>query len=97
VFGPPAGEALPVQQHAQPARRKAHPGLLRETTNRIMDAVTDLLADIRGEQPPAVRFDPRAAGVREIGNPNGDAERPRHGRPGRQQRRHDRNGEGKGA
>lgn len=77
--------------------RPINPGLLRETTNRIMDAVTDLLADIRGEQPPAVRFDPRAAGVREIGNPNGDAERPRHGRPGRQQGRHDRNGEGKGA
>jgi hypothetical protein len=34
-----------------------------------MDAVTVLLADLRQEEPPAVRFDPRAAGVREIGNP----------------------------
>lgn len=45
------------------------PQVLREATERIMDAITALLADIRGEAAPAVRFDPRAAGVREIGNP----------------------------
>lgn len=32
---------------------------LREATNRIMDAITALLEDIRGEQAPAERFDVR--------------------------------------
>lgn len=55
------------------------PEVLREATDRIMDALTAQLADLRpDEQPPAVRFDPRKAGVREIGNPNGD--RRHHGR-----------------
>lgn len=61
------------------------PEVLREATDRIMDALTAQLADLRpAEQPPAVRFDPRKAGVREIGNPNGD----------RHQRRQHRTGEG---
>jgi 1-acyl-sn-glycerol-3-phosphate acyltransferase len=46
------------------------PEVLREATNRIMDDVTRLLEGIRGEQAPAERFDPRTAGVREIGNPD---------------------------
>jgi hypothetical protein len=46
------------------------PEVLREATNRIMDEVTRLLEEIRGERAPAVRFDPRKAGVRLIGNPN---------------------------
>lgn len=57
------------------------PDVLREATDRIMDAVTALLADVRGEQPPAVRFDPRTAGVRQIGNPGRDKRRGR-GRAG---------------
>jgi hypothetical protein len=44
--------------------------VLHEATDRIMDDVTHLLEDLRGETAPPVRFDPRAAGVREIGNPN---------------------------
>ena len=44
--------------------------MLHEATERIMDEVTRLLEEIRGEQAPAVRFDPRTAGVREIGNPH---------------------------
>ena len=55
------------------------PDVLREATDRIMDALTELLAELRGEEPPATRFDPRAAGVREIGNPNTDP-RKRSGR-----------------
>lgn len=53
------------------------PEVLRAATDRIMDALTAELAELRGEQeqPPAVRFDPRKAGVREIGNPNGDRHR----------------------
>lgn len=46
------------------------PEVLREATERIMDAITVLLEDIRGETAPAERFDPRRAGVRLTGNPN---------------------------
>ena len=41
-----------------------------QATDRIMAAITALLEDIRGEQAPAERFDPKAAGVKEIGNPH---------------------------
>ncbi len=46
------------------------PELLRVATDRIMDDITRLLEDIRGEHAPVERFDPRTAGVREIGNPH---------------------------
>lgn len=46
------------------------PAVLREATNRIMDAITRLLEEVRVERAPAVRFDPKVAGVRLIGNPN---------------------------
>ncbi len=46
------------------------PGAIRVATERIMDNITQLLAKLRGETPPAERFDPRKAGVREIGNPH---------------------------
>ncbi len=46
------------------------PEVLREATDRIMDAVTELLADLRHQPAPTERFDPRVAGVRPIGNPN---------------------------
>jgi 1-acyl-sn-glycerol-3-phosphate acyltransferase len=51
--------------------RELTPDVLREATSRVMDAITRLLEDVRGETAPAVRFDPRTAGVREIGNPYG--------------------------
>jgi 1-acyl-sn-glycerol-3-phosphate acyltransferase len=44
--------------------------VLHDATEKIMDAITELVADLRGEPAPATRFDPRAAGVNEIGNPN---------------------------
>ena len=53
------------------------PEVLHEATDRIMDDVTRLLEEIRGEQAPAERFDPRTAGVREIGNPHDKARRNR--------------------
>ena len=31
-------------------------------------AITGLLEELRGEQAPAVRFDPKAAGIPETGN-----------------------------
>ena len=47
-------------------------------TERIMDALTAIVADLRGETPPAERFDPRARGVREIGNPHDETRRSTH-------------------
>ena len=44
--------------------------VLHQATDAIMDAITGLVADIRGEEPPVELFDPRKAGVNEIGNPN---------------------------
>lgn len=49
--------------------RKLTPAVLREATDRIMAAITRQLEDIRGEQAPAERFDPRLAGVPETGKP----------------------------
>jgi len=43
---------------------------LNEATSRILDAITRQLESLRGEKAPAVRFDPRTAGVAETGNPN---------------------------
>lgn len=43
--------------------------VLHEATDRIMAAITALVEDLRGETAPAVRFDPKASGVHEIGNP----------------------------
>ncbi|MFS3128900.1 lysophospholipid acyltransferase family protein [Nocardioides sp. Bht2] len=51
------------------------PEVIHQATDRIMDAITELLAGLRGEEPPAVRFDPRARGVKEIGNPHTDDEK----------------------
>ena len=45
----------------------ATPQTINEATDRIMDALTAVVAELRGETPPAQRFDPRAAGVPEIG------------------------------
>ena len=47
--------------------------LLREATERVMAAITVLLEDLRGEQAPSERFDPRSAGVPETGKPTKEA------------------------
>jgi hypothetical protein len=39
-----------------------------------MAAITDLLSQIRGEKPPAVRFDPRRSGLPRTGNPHRDGD-----------------------
>ena len=44
--------------------------VLREATDRIMQAIAVQLGEIRGEQPPPVRFDPRVHGVPSTGNPS---------------------------
>ena len=46
------------------------PEVVQQTTDRIMAALTVLVEEIRGETAPAERFDPRKAGIRQIGNPN---------------------------
>lgn len=48
---------------------------LTEATETIMTAVTDLVAEIRGETPPAERFDPRRAGRRSPDDPRTDDSR----------------------
>jgi len=48
---------------------------IAEATERIMTALTELVADLRGEEPPAERFDPRTRGVSEFGNPHQEGRR----------------------
>jgi 1-acyl-sn-glycerol-3-phosphate acyltransferase len=55
--------------------QKLTPDVLRQATDRILDAITRELEDIRGEKAPVERFDPRSRGVRQIGNPNDPAKR----------------------
>jgi 1-acyl-sn-glycerol-3-phosphate acyltransferase len=50
--------------------QEANVKVVAEATHRIMDAIVDLVADVRGEERPAELFDPRKAGVRSTGNPN---------------------------
>lgn len=42
---------------------------IAEANRRIMAAITELVEEIRHERAPLERFDPRKAGVSEIGNP----------------------------
>ncbi len=44
---------------------------LRIATDRLMDRITALLEETRGEQAPEERFDPRAHGLTETGDPHG--------------------------
>lgn len=62
VAGPPLD--LPTRQPGQPIDGP----LLTATTNLIIDAVTDLVAQLRAESPPGRRWDPQAHGQPEIGD-----------------------------
>ena len=58
--------------------------VLREATERIMTAITELLGQLRRQPPPPVRFDPRLLGVPTTGNPtargrNGESRYPEGG------------------
>ncbi len=44
---------------------------IASATERIMDAITALVADLRGEPAPAERFDPRQHGLPPLGRPDG--------------------------
>lgn len=61
------GDPVPLEDLRE---RPPSAAVTREATERIMAAITDLLAELRGEEPPPTRFDPRVAGVRPIGNPH---------------------------
>ena len=45
------------------------PAVVNQATERIMAVLTDLVEEVRGGTAPAERFDPRKAGVAQIGNP----------------------------
>ncbi|HEV2796582.1 MAG TPA: lysophospholipid acyltransferase family protein [Nocardioides sp.] len=51
-----------------------------EATDRIMAAITAIVADLRGSTPPAERYDPRASGLRETGPVEDPGHRPRNPR-----------------
>lgn len=46
------------------------PATVAEATERIMTAIVGLVGELRGETPPAERYDPKAHGVSATGNPN---------------------------
>jgi len=46
------------------------PQVVNQTTDAIMDRLTEMVAALRHEAPPTQRFDSRAAGVRQTGNPH---------------------------
>ncbi|HEY9412189.1 MAG TPA: lysophospholipid acyltransferase family protein [Jiangellaceae bacterium] len=61
------------------------PALLRTASDRILDAITNELAVLRNEEPPAVRFDPRQSRLPKTGDPSKpstDADEPADGAAG---------------
>jgi 1-acyl-sn-glycerol-3-phosphate acyltransferase len=48
--------------------------LLREGTDRIMAAITRLVEEARNDRAPALRFDPKDAGLNETGRPDSEQE-----------------------
>jgi hypothetical protein len=43
--------------------------VINSATDRIMAAIVVLVEELRGEQAPVARFDPRKAGVKLTGDP----------------------------
>lgn len=48
--------------------RESDPIALEEATNHVMDRMTELLAQLRGEEPPKMRFDAKGSGLPRTGN-----------------------------
>lgn len=67
-----AGDPVPLDDLVA---ARTTPETTAEATDRIMSAITGIVADLRGEVAPNERFDPRLSGVRETGNPHDDARR----------------------
>ena len=60
--------AGPPVDLSQFAGRKHDAETLRQVTEKIMTAISELLGQIRGERAPAVRFDSRASSLPRIGD-----------------------------
>ena len=43
--------------------------MINTATERIMAAIVELVEELRGEEAPPTRFDPRKAGVKLTGDP----------------------------
>lgn len=54
------------------------PALAKKATVAVMDAITGLVAGLRGEHPPAAPFDPSKSGLPATGNPYKEKRRDRH-------------------
>ena len=61
-----AGDPVPLDDLLE---EPATPEVVAETTERIMTAITAIVAELRGTTPPRTRFDSRRAGLQQIGNP----------------------------
>jgi len=73
VDGLPGGDRVKDFARAATDRLSSGADFLRSRDpERIMADITGLLEDIRGEKAPAVRFDPKSAGVTSIGNPHAE-------------------------
>ena len=73
------GDPIPLDDlREQPRTTKT----INEATRRIMASLTALVEELRREQAPAERFDPRVAGVRQTGNPRKHAPRDGEGERG---------------
>jgi len=61
------GDPVPLDDlRAQPVTTET----IHEATDRIMAAIVEQVELIRGEKAPAERFDPKAHGLKDTGNPN---------------------------
>jgi len=67
-----AGDPVPLDDLLAQA---VTPETVTAATDRIMAAITAIVAELRGEQPPTVRFDLRQSGAQQIGNPHRRARR----------------------
>ena len=61
-----AGDPVDLSDLLEERRSTA---VVNQATARIMAALVAVVEELRGEQAPAERFDPRKAGVGQIGNP----------------------------
>ena len=66
------GDPVPLDDLAEQPRTTE---VINQATTRIMDALTALVAELRGLTAPAERFDPRASGLDPIGNPHPSSRR----------------------
>lgn len=64
------GDPVDLSDLSDPSGVPHPPAVVQEATDRIMAAIVAIVEDLRGEPAPPVRFDPRAAHLPQIGNPN---------------------------